>query len=222
MTHGARQKRPTLARSFRIAIACFAVAACGSVDQVSGNDVPGETSAVADEDVPQEWGAILMSLVGDRTNQSPPTIDQVKRAFSAACEFGSGDGAVSALCKPVGVVDAAPQSFRDLRLQLLNQGPEVRAVRMTACCGSDLPDPLATQSVIRAEKLCPEITLVASQSAHVFRVSAPGKRDFVLGTIGHADGENRSTSHTLLLTPAEDGSECADLIAAEKDLGPTP
>jgi len=195
--------------------------ACGSGDPVRSEATATKTSseAVQGRKAPADWGSAMLSLVPDRVDDRAATLADVTDAFSA-CTVDQPGGR-SGSCPVERLVPSAPVSFKQLRYKLLAGDAGVRAIRFVACCGNNLPDPLAGQDVIRREKFCPDLTLVASQSARVYRISSPGKRDFV--TAGRASGAGDSNleavTHTILLEPVEDGSECDALKSAEMEFG---
>ena len=167
---------------------------------------------------PTSWGEAILNFVPSRSDSAITSEAEVKAQF-AACRFGSSGIALRmGECPAEQLIPNRPRSIDKLQIQISSDGDTVPAMRLIVCCSDGGRQPFEDESVIRAEKLCPEVTLVASQSAHVFRISAPGKRDFVHAMISHGAGTQKVVSHTILLAPSEAGSECSNIVAADKGL----
>ena len=92
-------------------------------------------------------------------------------------------------------------------------------MRLISCC-SGVPDPFAKSTVIKTEIMCPEMTIVASDLARVFRVSAAGKRDFVYSLMSRQTAGQQTTSSTVHLGAVAPGEECAAIVGSDHSLGP--
>lgn len=210
-----------IARS-QAALAIFVISAL--VASCGGSDGPGHDPGSSREGpggnanaiaaAPASWGEMLLELIPGKLDSNPVSAETV-RATLTNCAFGrDGAAAFQADCSAVGTSQAPGVAVRVVIGK--TDGP-VAAVRLTACCGDgdEFFQPLANERIIRTELMCPEITIVASDSAKTFRISAPGKRDVLYLAISNVVPTGKSVSHTFLLAPGEGENECAALASAE-------
>lgn len=188
-------------------------------EKISNPDAQSpRASAQNQKSAAKEWEATVLNLIGDRFESEAPLLEPVKQAFSF-CQFGSNGSALDAKCEPS--VSNAGSDLSELMVKLLPEGDRVKAIRLTACCSPAPREPFASQSVIRSEKFCPDVTFVASQSTRLHRVSAAGKQDFVAATVSNPSSSKQTVSYTILLPPLRDGFECEDFAAVERALSGT-
>jgi hypothetical protein len=209
-----------MVRGLFLLFTLFLLSVCSSKapDRSDANRRDPKVKAIKGPRGETSWGDAALNLIPARSGIASTSEAQIKTQF-AECHFGSVSTA-SRLgdCPADKMIPERPAGLDKLQIQILPGGDAAPAMRLVACCSKDSPQPLKGQLVIRAERLCPEVTLVASQSAHVYRVSAPGKRDFVQAEISYGTDDKKVVGHTILLTPSEVGSECSDIVAADKAL----
>jgi len=151
----------------------------------------------------------LLELVPAREEDSAPPAGDV-RALLPECHFADAGTGPEARGSCDVTVEGKPATI-EARLHVT--GEQASALRLSTPNGANLGAP-GGRSTLRSELLCPDVTLVASASIQVYRVSTPGKRDLVyLESRDPAGGE---ASLILLLNPVASGAECA-AIAAESD-----
>jgi len=153
--------------------------------------------------------ARLLELAPAREEDSAPAAGHVQ-ALLPECLFadaGLGPEARGSCDLTVG----GERATIEARLHVA--GEQATALRLAAPHGAVLSPP-GGQSTLRSELLCRDLTLVASASTQVHRISAPGKRDLVY--VESRDPAGGEASLILLLSPVAPGAECA-AIAAESD-----
>ncbi|WP_118857267.1 hypothetical protein [Sphingomonas mesophila] len=191
-------------------IALAAVAACG---ESSGDDqlAPlerGDRSQVGQRSPDRGgWGERLLSIVPARSETGLPTVDSLQRAL-APC--GPGQSPCNLAARP------GDGPTVKVTMDATSQG--VRTVALAACC-SDQPDffsPLESLALIRTTLFCPELTIAASQPVEAFRVSAPGRRDFVYTTATESTPAGQSITFTAHFATIETGKECKAISAGAR------
>ena len=163
-------------------------------------------------EIPTGWGPKLLSIIPDRGSEALPPVSDVRTLFGA-CGL-EGDKLAGACNMASDAPEADPTAPR-VSMKVDAVGERVRTIHLTACCSaeSDFFQPIAGEAVIRSELICPELTIASSESVQAFRVSAPGKRDFVYIRAGRLTPQGRSVNLVLFVGSVERGTECEALAA---------
>lgn len=159
------------------------------------------------------WGPALLSLVPERGDDTTPSLATIRDAFK---ECGlKKHGPLVGRCDLSGVSPASPSAL-SVGIEIEASGDEARAIRLSACCSADenFFRPIEEESVIRTELICPELTIVSSETVKAFRVSSTGKRDFIYAKGTRTSAAGGRVDLTLLLSPIDRSDECLSLRAA--------
>jgi hypothetical protein len=173
-----------------LVVAALLAAGCGSRQEA---DNRADRKAAAASAAAAGLSDQLLALAPGRFDEQPLTADAARSALRS-CSFGPE---FAGECRQA---DGTP-------LQAAVQGGDPLLVRLWQDGRSDL-DVLAGASAIRSEMLCPELTLMASESARAFRVTAPGKKDFVLVAL-----DNQGRRENVLIYSG-DSIACVSLQAS--------
>ena len=159
------------------------------------------------------WGPILLGLVPERGDQSTPSLVAIRGAFKD-CGIKQ-EGMLNGRCDLSGGAPSSPDA-PSVGIEIDSSGGYARAIRLSACCSTDdnFFRPIERESVIRTELICPELTIVSSETVQAFRVSSSGKRDFVYARGSRTTAAGRRADLTVLLSPVELSDECSTLAAA--------
>jgi len=197
----------------------FALGACGGpTSRDSDISADGETDAVQPTLLATEavgWGPKLLSLIPERGDGFTPSLASVQAAFKD-CGIGA-ERALRGRCDLSARAPTSP-SAPSVRMEIVASGREARAIRLTACCAADKDffRPIETEAVIRTELICPELTIVSSETVQAFRVSSAGKRDFVYAKGSRTTPDGRLVDLTMFLTPIEQTDECSSLAGTHQ------
>lgn len=162
---------------------------------------------------PQGWGAMLLGLIPERGDQSVPSVARVREALGEC--VAEQPGPAAGRCDLLGRAPSAPGA-PSVGVQIDRAGSNAAAVRLSACCSSD-PNffrPIQDAPVVRTELMCPEMTIVSSDTVQAFRVSSPGKRDFVYAKGSRTTAAGGRIDLTILLSPVDQSDECSTLAEA--------
>jgi hypothetical protein len=210
-----RDRRPILVLVLALAV----VAGCRGAPENSATN-PNRNEAGSSAPAPassakRDWGERLLSLVPSRDDPSLPKLPLARAAFSD-CQ-PTGAQSMSMQCNLHGGPSSQAPAESSLNVQLRTQGGRVSGISLTACCSDDVAAfrPILSSQVLGSELLCSALTFVASDSVHAYRVSAPGKQDFVYMRTERATPEGRTVNLLLLLQPIEPGDECTALQDAQ-------
>ena len=164
------------------------------------------------------WGPILLGLVPERGDQSTPSLSTIRAAFKD-CGIKQ-EGVLNGRCDLSGGAPSSPDA-PSVGIEIDSPGGQARAIRLSACCSADenFFQPIEGESVIRTELICPELTIVSSETVQAFRVSSSGKRDFVYARGSRTSAAGRRADLTVLLSPVELSDECSSLAAAHARFG---
>ena len=110
----------------------------------------------------------LVALAPDRFVQGAPGLAEARSILTLCSLAADGTGK----CRDAGGAELTARVKQ--RTHLLLALAPAEAKTGTGQSG----DPLAGALVLRNELICPELTLMASQSVRAFRIAAPGKREF--------------------------------------------
>lgn len=159
------------------------------------------------------WGPKLLSLIPERGDVSTPSLEAIQAAFKE-CGMGA-ERALRGRCDLAARAPSSP-SAPLVRIAIVTVGGEARALRLTACCAADNDffRPIAAESVIRTELICPELTIVSSEMVQAFRVSSTGRRDFIYAKGSRTTPQGRMVDLTVILSPVEQADECSLLAGA--------
>ena len=209
-----RLKRNTAALALLISVSLTACDGKQAQDSSQARDLLARPAQQKSGDLQQKgWGPMLLSLVPERGDQSTPSTATVRAAFKS-CGI-THDGPPSGRCDLLGGLASSPGA-PSASVVIDSSGNEAEAVRISACCSSDenFFRPIQNQPIIRTELICPELTIVSSETVQAFRVSSTGKRDFVYARGSRTTTAGRRVDLTLILAPIEPSDECSSLAAA--------
>lgn len=218
-SQAASRSNPAVKRGSGCAVLCLSVLLCAC--DSSGEPVPAVPVGQLNNALPSEavrttalsWGSALLGLIPERGDPSTPSLVRVRKAFEAC--ISTGQAAQDARCDLRGPSRAAGDG-PTVAVKIDPSGAEARVVRLSACCSSDTDffQPFRTEPVILTELICSELTFVASETVKAFRVTSPGKRDFVYAIGSRSTPAGRHVEMSMWLSPLEPGDECSSLAGA--------
>ncbi|QNN67119.1 hypothetical protein H9L13_10870 [Sphingomonas lutea] len=192
-------------------IVCFAVSGCREDAEPQANLTNMQISTLPkpQDQAAKGWGAKILSLVPDRNSIALPSASTVKSTFRACALRGIDKLEGRCNLDAEAAVEGAPA----VRIAIFLSEEGAKALHLQACCSDDdeFFKPIAGQAVLRSELFCSELTITASESVQAFRVTAPGKRDFLYSRQEQGLPEGRAIIQKVLLTAVEPGDECSAL-----------
>ena len=200
--------------AFALTLGLMLSACDGGREQASGDPADPLVNTQrqsSDETQSRGWGPLLLGLVPERGDQSAPSLARVRDALKD-CGQPSGE---AGRCDLLGRGPALPGA-PSVSFEIDSTSGDALAIRLSACCSAD-PDffrPIGDEAVILTELICSELTIVSSETVKAFRVSSPGKRDFIFARGSRTTPTGGRVDLTMMLSPVEQIDECPSLAAA--------